>query len=226
MAAYYPRGRLARRLIPLPSHDCIYVKNPKAGCTTLLLWLHRIHTGERHFLSQETIHFDHGLPRPRELGWDRIEAMLSGAAFRFTFVREPLRRIESAYRDKIAPEDRENFRRQVRHALGLPQTAGASVTFEQFVTALETQDPLQMDPHWRPQHLNLMHGLVDYDFIGRLESFDADLARLRDLTGLPDVPVEVRNTTSGRTEGLLDARPDLRRRVEAVYERDFELYGY
>lgn len=35
-------------------------------------------------------------------------------------------------------------------------------------------------------------GVVLYDLVGRLETFDADLARLRKAAGLPDAPLEVR----------------------------------
>jgi hypothetical protein len=31
-----------------------------------------------------------------------------------------------------------------------------------------------------------MHGLVEYDLIGRLETFAADVASIREATGMPD----------------------------------------
>ena len=151
--------------------------------------------------------------------------MLDGEAFRFTFVRDPVARVESAYRDKIMRVPADRWRDEVRQVLGLPQT-GEPVTFEQFVTALEAQEPLRMDAHWRPQHLNLMYPLVEYDIVGRLETFDDDLARVREAAGLPDVPVQVRQRSPRRDESLFDGRPDLLRRVRDVYARDLELYGY
>jgi Sulfotransferase family len=70
-----------------------------------------------------------------------------------------------------------------------------------------------------------MHPLIDYDMVGRLETFDADLARVRELAGLPEVPLKVRNERPP-TASMLDGRPNLLRRVREVYARDFELYGY
>lgn len=99
-------------------------------------------------------------------------------------------------------------------------------TFDQFADALEAQEPLELDPHWRPQHLNLMHGLVDLDYVGHLETFAADLERVRELTGMPQVPLEVRNARTTVPDSLFNGRPDLLRRVREVYARDFELYGY
>jgi hypothetical protein len=84
-----------------------------------------------------------------------------------------------------------------------------------------------MDPHWRPQHVNLMHPLVSYDHVGRLETFAADLEHIRAAAGLPHVPLEVRNTSrQASSDSVFDGRPDLVRRVERIYATDFELYGY
>jgi hypothetical protein len=208
----------------MPDHGCIYVKNLKAGCSTVTLWLHRIHTGDHEFSPATQRHAEFQVPRPATVGWRRVVRMLRGEAFRFTFVRDPIRRAESAYTDKILNDDL--LRSRLREAAGMPGSRDEAVSLDQFVAALETTDPLAMDPHWRPQYLNLMHPLVDYDLIGRLENFTADLARVRETAGLPDVPLEVRNRSDKLVGSLLGGRPDLRRRLEAVYARDFELYGY
>jgi hypothetical protein len=71
-----------------------------------------------------------------------------------------------------------------------------------------------------------MHGLVDLDYVGRLETFAADLERVRELTGMPQVPLKVRNARATVPDSLFNGRPDLLRRVRDVYARDFELYGY
>jgi hypothetical protein len=152
--------------------------------------------------------------------------MLAGNAFRFTFVRDPIARVESTYQDRIADTSRKHaWRGRVQQALGQPVDEARVPTFDEFVDSLETQELIRMDPHWRPQHLNLMHPLVDYDYIGRLETFDADLARVRELAELPEVPLEVRNARPPAAS-LFDDRPDLLRRVREVYARDLELYGY
>lgn len=221
---YFPGGRVGNRLMPLPEYRCIYVKNAKAATSSILLWLHRIHTGDHDF-KVRNIHMNHGLPQPEDLGWDVVTQMLSGEAFRFTFVRHPVPRVESAYVDKIVRQKNDRWRNKVRQVLGLPKDHDEALTFDQFVAALEAQKPIRMDPHWRPQHLNLMHPLVEYDFVGRLETFDADLARVREATGLPDVPVPMRNRTK-RDGSLFDGRPGLLDKVRNIYATDFELYGY
>ncbi|UMG93057.1 sulfotransferase family protein [Nocardioides sp. TF02-7] len=222
----YYRSRLAmsRAIVVLPEHGCVYVKNQKAGCSTMTLWLDRVHTGEHDFMTQR-VHRDNRLPKPKDVGWPEVVRMLAGGAFRFSFVREPLARARSTWYAKVVRQ--QHYRAGLQEVLGLPVDPESPLTFEQFVTAIEQQDPLtEMDPHWRPQHVNLLHPLVDYDHIGRLESFDADLAVIREHAGLPDVPVTIPNSRKDGQPDPYAGRPDLVRRVEALYAQDFELYGY
>ena len=221
---FFPDGNLNNHLWPLPEHDVIYVKNPKAACSTILVWLDRIHTQdfEHEFTN---VHKQHRLPHIRSLGWPTVAGMLAGSAYRFSFVRHPLRRFESAYWDKIVYSVR--WRPEVQRTLGLPEDPESSLTFEQFVEAVEQQDPVtEMNGHWRPQHVNLMHPVVTFDRIGRLESFQTDLELVRQEAGLPQVPLQVRNPSKHKGDSVYDGRPDLVRRVEAIYATDLELYGY
>jgi hypothetical protein len=224
-AAYFPTLSLAYHLHALPDRDLIYVKNPKAACSTVLLWLHRLHTGE-HGFSPDNVHEEHGIPKPGEIGWPRVMAMLSGDAYRFSFVRNPLDRLESGYRDKIV--NSAGWREKIQATLGEPVDPNAPVSFDQFLSALERQDPVaEMDPHWRPQHVNLMHPLVQFERVGHVETFDQDLEMIRREVKLPEVPREVRNVSrTPEWTSVYAGRPDRVRRVEAIYATDFELYGY
>jgi hypothetical protein len=223
---FFPHRKIGTYILPVPQHDLIYVKNPKAGCSTLLAWLDRMHTGE-HDAKIRNVHNNHRLPTIQEVGRQRVARMLSGAAYRFSFVRSPLRRFESVYWDKMVHDLRWR-RRNAPPALGLSGDPEEPVSFERFLAAVEEQDPVsEMDPHWRPQHVNLIHPLVTYDHVGRLENFTADLERIREEAGLPYVPIQARNRSSRMSaESVYDGRPDLVRRVERIYATDFELYGY
>jgi hypothetical protein len=138
--AYFAnRSSLARALVPLPEHHCIYVKNPKAGCSTITLWLDRIHTGEHDF-DPEKIHSQHRLPRWHEIGGERLAAMMAGAAFRFTFVRDPLSRMESCWINTVLRSRR--YRPQLQTAIGLPADPESALTFDQFLDAVEQLEPL------------------------------------------------------------------------------------
>jgi hypothetical protein len=222
---YYPQQRPGFFIKALPEHDLVYVKNPKAGSSTLMVWLNRLHTGDM-TSEPERVHKDNRLPTVADVGRRRVVRMLAGGAYRFTFVRHPVRRLESVYWDKMVRS--RPYRLKAAAELGLPADPELVVTFEQFLDAIEQQDPVRdMDPHWRPQHINLMHPLVDYDLVGRLEAFETDLERLRKEAGLPSVPHVTRNASARRSvDSVYDGRPDLLRRVEQLYARDMELYGY
>lgn len=227
LRAYFPDGRFHRRVHALPEHGCVYVRNAKAATSTIVLWLDRIHTGDVDFTPERNIHREHRLPRSgRDVPIETVVRMLGGDAFRFAFVRHPVRRVESAYLDKIADPVKLQYRAEIRAVLGRPGDVDAPLSLGEFVTALEAQPGIEMNPHWRPQHLNLMHPLVDYDVVGRLESFGADLARIRELAGLPDVPLAVRNATVSGSRSIFDDEPGLLRRVRRIYAGDFDLYGY
>jgi hypothetical protein len=223
---YFPDGAFAHRVQPLPEYGCIYVRNAKVATGTMLLWLHRIHTGDHDFIPKRSIHVEVTLPRLEDVGWEKVLRMLNGDAFRFSFVRDPVRRLESAYLSKVIRHRRYPGRATLQKILGLPEGPDEELTLDQFFAALEMQDPVEMDVHWRPQHLNLMHGLVEYDLLGRLENFGADLARIRAATGIPDVPIDLQHVSKRTAIGLLDGRPDLLRKLCDIYARDFELYGY
>jgi hypothetical protein len=225
LGQYFPNGKVASRIRALPDQGCVYVLNPKAGTTSLLLWLHWLHTGQHSFQPDSDLRAGIRLPRVGDVGWSKVLRMLDGEAFRFAFVRHPAARVESAYRSKIAGRYRERFRIEVLRTLGLQAGPEHEISFEQFVDSLQAVDPLDLNLHWRPQHLNLMHPQISFDLVGRIETFDADLKRASDALGVPHLDTGVRNA-SPRTGPLLEGRPHLLRKVEEVYARDYELYGY
>lgn len=229
LRAYFPDGKWHTRIHPLPDHGIVYVKNAKVATSTTLLWLHRLHTGKHDYLPAGiSIHFENQVPTADDVGRATAAHMLDGDAYRFTFVRDPIHRVESAYLNKIveAADGLKGRRRRIQRLLDQPTDPDRVPTFEEFITVLTLEDPIAMDPHWRPQHLNLMHPLVTYDHIGRLETYADDLATITEQAGLPHVPVEAQNTTPPRRDSLFDGQPALLATAREVYAQDFELYGY
>ena len=218
----FPNGGMGNHIVLCPKFNTIYIQNEKAGCSTIKLLLHRAQTGDWTEVSG-SIHSQHDLPFPRDVGWPSVlDMLMTGSAFRFTFVRHPIDRLISAYSDKIARI--RPMRVHIQQLLGMPEDPDTLVPFDMFMAALVVQEPLQMDPHWRPQHLNIMHGVIEHDFIGRLENFDHDMSVVKQRAGLPDVPIEVRNQQP-RVDVFADRRY-LKRVAEKIYAKDFELFGY
>jgi len=99
-------------------------------------------------------------------------------------------------------------------------------TFEEFALSVCTQDHAAMNPHWRPQALNLSTGRISYDFIGKMERFDADWAEVARLTGLPDVASQ----SGARTQLWSTEKPTYSARsasaVREAYSVDYETFGF
>ena len=116
------------------------------------------------------------MPRIGKRSRREVLEMLSGRAYRFAFVRHPAKRFESAYWDKmvdnaaLAPQDR---RRRSGSTSTPTRRSRSSGSWRRSSGRTRCAE---MNPHWRPQHVNLMHPVVTYDRVGRLENFDADLA--------------------------------------------------
>ena len=79
MKAYYTNLSLAYHVHALPEHGLVYIKNPKAACSTVLVWLSRLQSGQDDF-SPKNVHTEHLLLRPADLGWPCISRMLGGTA--------------------------------------------------------------------------------------------------------------------------------------------------
>ncbi|MGN6499808.1 MAG: sulfotransferase family 2 domain-containing protein [Tsuneonella sp.] len=137
--------------------------------------------------------------------------------FSFAFVREPLDRLQSAFyylqgggmneADQLFSES---------HVRGL--------TFAQFVENLAAQDQLRQWWHFRPQHeFVLLKNAVGVNFVGRYEKLDADFAEIARRLDRPELRLPVLNA-SARPAASVDSRT--RRLAEAIYARDYEVFGY
>jgi Sulfotransferase family len=131
----------------------------------------------------------------------------------FTFVRHPLARLQSAWREKV----KTGKARKLGGSCPLP--LGAS--FADFVRWVTSHPARSVDKHWRPQTL-LLAVQPPCDFIGRIERLREDWAQLQDRHGLPDLP-HVNESPSVNVEPL-DAATRLA--IERFYSADLEAFGY
>uniref|UniRef100_UPI0037E82930 carbohydrate sulfotransferase 12-like n=1 Tax=Semicossyphus pulcher TaxID=241346 RepID=UPI0037E82930 len=167
---------------------------------------------------------------------------------KFLFVRDPFVRLISAFRNKFGRPN-EDFYRQFGSVMlsrfgnvsgSLPETAaeafgaGIKPTFQQFISYLldpETEKESIFNEHWR-QVYRLCHPCqVKYDFIGRLETLEADaeqLLKLLKVDHLLHFPSGARNRTAASWERdwFKQIPTSMRRELYKLYEPDFELFGY
>ena len=204
------------------AHNFVYLNNPKVACSAIkmVFWTHIAgHTPQ----DLEDIHDLRGSPFERdirEMDWVR-EALI------FSFVRNPYTRVVSAYLDKIANRAEPTWKWFVkRYGVGKE----ADVPFDVFVDLISQDDPAELDPHWRPQYLNICYPLIESNFIGHLETMDRQLPGIltRALGRSPEVDAHFRpHRTDARDKyRQLLRNPLTLERVETLYARDFEYFHY
>lgn len=136
--------------------------------------------------------------------------------FKFAFVRHPLGRFISAWRNKVV--DHNYFRFDDPTLARMQQIEN----FAQWVAGHDLSDLGNAD-----HHLALQSRLIDLtqvDYLGRLESFDDDFAAI---CARIDVPVSVAkplNQTRPSAEESIST--DLESLVAEIYRRDFQVFGY
>jgi hypothetical protein len=208
------------------SQSLVYLNNPKAGCSTIKTSMWKAcdaaagvttFPGNPHFREHDP--FIKDLFRRGTYN----AAALKTATF-FSVVRNPFVRILSAYFNKIvsrAPGVWPTFSRRfgVRNDIGKND-----LTFRDFLVMLTTEPDELLDPHFRPQYLNLLLPMCRPHFIGHMENMSEVQAFLE--------PHKVELERFGKPA------PRSRERVESQYvgetidlvrekyATDFELFGY
>ncbi|CAL8330898.1 unnamed protein product [Lota lota] len=167
---------------------------------------------------------------------------------KFLFVRDPFVRLISAYRNKFERAN-EDFYRQFGSVMlrrygnttgNVPESAadafaaGVRPTFQQFITYLldaDTEKEAAFNEHWR-QVYRLCHPCqVKYDFVGHLETLEADSEQLLKILGVDQwihFPTGARNrtATSWERDWFAQIPMAMREALYKLYQPDFELFGY
>jgi len=162
-------------------------------------------------------------------GSELNEILRSNDWFRVTIVREPARRIWSAWVSKVLVRDPRFL--EVFGEDWFPEkpasAADIAESFRNFVSELPDR-PDWSDPHWSPQADLVGIGEIAYDLIGRFEAlgaFSSDLDRYLAPRGatLPALGYE-NPSLLPFSESLFDA--DAHAACLRYTERDYEAFGY
>lgn len=146
------------RLGFLPEEEIKWFINPKVGST---------------FLTRELAQYDSFVipSQHRVCDWSPMRKDW----FSFAFVRHPVQRFLSCWQSKMFSDRYHIFDVS-------SQEANAIKSLDAFIDFVEAKSLLTCDPHLSLQSANMP--VSELSFIGRLESFSADLKRLNSLTGL------------------------------------------
>lgn len=137
--------------------------------------------------------------------------------FTFAFVRDPLERFVSAWRDKVVDHNYYRFDEATHIRMQ---------DVEEFARWVGTHDLTQLPE--ADQHIALQSRLIDLnrvDFLGRIEDFDTDFAQVCTRLGIAASPAAPRNQTAPRGHRT-DVSDDLRAMVHTLYARDYQIFGY
>ena len=89
-------------------------------------------------------------------------------------------------------------------------------------------DPVNTDSHWRLQVDNIALHDIAFDLIGRVETYAADIRTVFERAGItdfsPDAMLEQRFNRSGSARS--EITPAQRARIEALYDADYQAFGY
>lgn len=234
LAAHYgTAGAMSRRLHIDPAQRFVYVNNPKVVCTTIKATLN-VEAARQLGVSytprrMRDVH-DHRrqvLLQPTALGAERFDAVMRDpSVLRFSFVRDPVARLVSAYADKLAGgAGSSRMAEKLWKHMGLADDC--VLTQEAFAEAcIDDPEVLHLDQHWHPQRKQLAFDIIDYGFLGAQERFDADFARV--LARLFPQGAEVLDTRAllgHRTQPakLAPLSEALQTRLRETYAEDYDM---
>ncbi|OMQ42876.1 glycoside hydrolase family 99-like domain-containing protein [Ensifer sp. 1H6] len=227
-----------------PRYSLLYVSTPKVACTSLKWWLASLegHTraiqaakGSPESDSDLAIHhvFWKVAPDVTGLPDDSIsEVLRSESVFRFGVVRNPYKRVFSAWQSKLVlrePLQAVPYRHLPFFNRPLETWEDISASFEGFLQHLTLNEaPHYWDHHWRSQEAILRPDLIEYDIISQLENTEelTSALLLRTGKGVPS-PFATRRAN----ESLIPYQrefltPTSVRLIQELYAGDFERFEY
>ena len=160
--------------------------------------------------------------------------------YKFMFVREPLGRLLSAYKDKFLINNNAHFKSEgikiVKHVRknAAGNSKGDDVSPEEFLQYVAESRVEDMNEHWMPFYELCQPCAVSYDFVGSFENLESDANQvLKELNVNEQVsfPKQQNYYKPGgkgylESEKYTDVSPDLLKKALRKYELDYKLFSY
>jgi len=191
-----------------------YSRVPKAANSTVVSTLASLKTDSPLAAKEAKLLFT----RPSDLTSSEVESF--DDLYKFTVVRDPYIRTLSAFLDKV--ERKQESRRH----------KGIKRDFRGFLKWLDG-GKLHSNAHWAPQSSLLLLPLEEFDFIGRVEGFPADLQSIlgginskNKVPAKTDITSIFSNSTSAIDKLAKYYDAETCKLVARLYRQDFEMFGY
>jgi len=130
--------------------------------------------------------------------------------FKFAFVRNPIDRFLSAWKQKVLMSNSFNFSDEIYKEMH---------SLENFINWAETLDIDNCDEHLQSQ--NSMIDLNNIDFIGRFENFELDFKYVAEKINLPMLQVYHENRSNSSE---LEIDSNLMERIKLIYKKDINFF--
>ncbi|KAJ3611996.1 hypothetical protein NHX12_020275, partial [Muraenolepis orangiensis] len=236
-----------KHLVVDEEHELLYCYVPKVACTNwkrvLMVLTGRGKYSDPMEIPSNEAHLSSNLKTLNQYSIADINHRLK-SYLKFLFVREPLERLVSAYRNKFTLKYNASFhkrfgtrivRRYRKNATRDALRGGADVTFREFAAYLTDPDTARDGPlneHWQTVS-RLCHPChIHYDLVGKYETLEEDanfLLRLAGAGGELRFPAYAKST---RTTDAMAARffsnisSEQREHIYRLYRHDFLLFNY
>ncbi|MBA1248916.1 rhamnan synthesis F family protein [Pseudomonas luteola] len=225
-------------------HKLLYIATPKAACTSLKWWFATLE-GYSKKLNEKiessesdpelSIHDTFYKVAPNVTGLsaqDLSEPLLSDSYFRFAVVRNPYKRIFSAWQSKLLLREPLQISPYLKYDFfyrPIKELNDISIAFEEFLEHLiNNEAPSYWDYHWTPQADLLRPDLINYSKLVRIEDREElNKALIKRLGEYAPSPFSGRRTN----ESLIPYLPEIitDRASELIcklYAKDFDIFGY
>lgn len=194
-----------------------YLKIPKCACTSIKIAISKMRFGPQ---LQEAKSVHHAGNYPILFGGvvRDYDPVLDGI-FKFTFVRDPVQRVFSFYKNKILDFDSSVSPHYYR--LGIKKTD----SFNDFVDKLIRLDFSQLEEHLMPQSFFCFDdGVLKVDYIGKMETISDDWKIIEDISGFK-ILLTVTNKTN-KVEKKLEINEESKNKLINYYQEDCNNFGY
>jgi len=235
-------------LIVDDEHKLLYCYIPKVACTNwkrvLMVLMGKVNTSDPLSIVADDSHRNHVFRRLSNYSSEEVQHRLEHFR-KFMFVRHPLERLLSAYRNKFYQNYSSSQYFRVRYGINIvkkyrPNASneslqfGHDVTFTEFVKYLidpETRSKTYFNEHWRPMVELCSPCHIHYDVIGKYETLldDAWLvlhkAKLDHLIEFPQSQ-KPSSTSSLIGEYIAPLTQQQLSDLYHIYQLDFALFDY
>ncbi|XP_051879604.1 carbohydrate sulfotransferase 9-like [Pristis pectinata] len=238
--------RLVSQVYVEERHKLLYCEVPKAGCSNwkrILMVLSGLAKSPSN-ISHDFVHYSKRLRHLDSYSLRETYELLNSFT-KVLFVRDPMERLVSAFRDKFEHSNsyyhpvfgKAILKKYRANASAEALRTGSGVTFSEFVQyLLDPHKPVGMDIHWEQISKLCSPCLINYDFIGKFESLEQDANYLLKLIGAPEglqfPSFKDRHSSDERTTSavveqyLAQITPSERQQIYNFYYLDYLMFNY